>query len=114
MFVWPPVRAWAVRILTFTIVATAVGVASAQAPTGTIAGVVRDPSNAAVTGARVKAMQLATGLSRTTTTSQLGDYSFPALLTGEYEVSAEAAGLKQMVRAVSLKQVKRRRLGAMR
>ena len=37
----------------------------AQAPTGTIAGVARDPSGAAVAGAQVKLTSPASGFSRT-------------------------------------------------
>jgi hypothetical protein len=72
---------------------------SAQAPTGAIAGVVHDPSGSAVAGARVKAVSVATGLARTVASSEQGDYGFPALLAGEYEVSAEAAGFQRIVRA---------------
>jgi hypothetical protein len=70
----------------------------AQAPTGTIAGVARDPSGAAVAGARVKLAGPAVGFARTFVTSEQGDYSFPALLAGEYEVSVEASGFQRMVR----------------
>src|SRR5262249_7569389 len=76
--------------------------ASAQAPTGTIAGVVRDPSGAAIVGARLKAANLATALARTAGTSEQGDYSFPALLAGEYEVSVEAPGFQRMARTASV------------
>src|SRR5215471_13322936 len=75
-----------------------ISLAIAQAPTGTIAGVVRDPSGAAIRGARVKLTSTATSLARTVVTSQQGDYSFPALLAGEYEVSVEASGFQRVVR----------------
>src|SRR5215471_11231767 len=75
-----------------------ISLAIAQAPTGTIAGVVRDASSAAVPGARVKLTSTATSLARTVVTSQQGDYSFPALLAGEYEVSVEASGFQRAVR----------------
>jgi len=74
------------------------GVARAQAPTGIIAGVVRDPSGAAVAGAQVKLVNLATVLTRTVATSEQGEYSFPSLLAGEYEVSTEAEGFRRMLR----------------
>jgi Carboxypeptidase regulatory-like domain len=70
----------------------------AQAPTGTIAGVARDPSGAAVAGAHVKLTGRASGFVRTVVTSEQGDYSFPALLAGEYEVSVESSGFQRMVR----------------
>jgi hypothetical protein len=74
------------------------GFAAPQTPDGSIAGVVRDSSGAAVPAAKVKAVRAATGLERTTATSGQGDFSFPALLAGEYEVSVEAPGFRRMVR----------------
>jgi hypothetical protein len=79
-----------------------VGVAHAQAPTGTIAGVVRDPSGAVVTGAQVRLVSLATGLTRPATTSEQGDYSFPALLAGEYDLSTEVQGFRRIVRLATV------------
>src|SRR6185436_7855008 len=81
---------------------TVVGVARAQAPTGTIAGVVRDPSGAVVTGAKVKLVGPATGLTRRAITSEQGDYSFPALLAGEYEVSTEVQGFRRTIRQATV------------
>jgi hypothetical protein len=79
-----------------------IGLSSAQAPTGTIAGVIRDPSGAAVVGARLKAQSVTTAVVRTATTSEQGDYSFPALLAGEYDVSVEASGFQRMARTASV------------
>jgi hypothetical protein len=81
---------------------TLVGFASAQAPTGTITGVARDPSGAAVTGAQVKLTSQATGFARTAVTTEQGDYGFPALLAGEYEVSIEAPGFQRLVRQAAV------------
>ena len=75
-----------------------VGFATPQTPTGSIAGVIRDPSGSTVSAARVQAVSTATGLARTIATSAQGDFSFPALLAGEYEVSAEAPGFQRTVR----------------
>ncbi len=72
--------------------------AIAQSPSGSIAGVVRDPSGTPVFTAQVKAVSTSTGLARTITTSEQGDYSFPALLAGEYDVSVEAVGFQRVVR----------------
>ena len=81
---------------------TSIAIAAAQSPTGSIGGVVRDPSGAAVSAALVKATSAAKGLTRTIITSAEGDYSFPALLAGEYEVSVEASGFQRVVRLVSV------------
>ena len=77
---------------------TFAGAVLAQAPTGAIAGVTRDPSGAAVSGAQVRLTSRTDGFARAAVTSEQGDYSFPALLAGEYEVSIEAAGFQRTVR----------------
>jgi hypothetical protein len=78
-----------------------IGAASAQIPTGTIAGVVRDPSGAAVSGARLTVVNVATQIARTETTSEQGDYSFPSLAPGEYKVTVQVDRFAQMDRAAS-------------
>ena len=70
----------------------------AQEPVGTIQGVARDPSGGAVAGAQIKLVSLATGLPRMVTTSSQGDYSFPAVLAGEYELSTDAQGFQRTIR----------------
>ena len=76
--------------------------AIAQAPTGSIAGVVRDSSGAAVAAAHVEILSISTGLARTIASSVTGDYGFPSLPAGQYEVSVEASGFHRMVRKASV------------
>jgi hypothetical protein len=71
----------------------------AQAPAGTIAGVVRDSSGSVVVGAEVKAVSRSTRQERRTVTTRSGDYSIPALPSGEYDLSAEASGFPRITRA---------------
>src|SRR5262245_9552950 len=75
-----------------------VGLATAHGPTGSIVGVVRDPSGAVVPEARVEVVSDATGLARTIATSAQGDFSFPALSAGGYEVNVEAPGFQSAIR----------------
>jgi len=77
-------------------------ICQAQAPVGTIAGIVHDASGAVVTGAQVRAMSRATAQTRATATTGEGEYSFPALLPGEYEVSAEAVGFQRIIRGATV------------
>src|SRR5215831_12587826 len=70
----------------------------AQAPVGDISGVVRDPSGAALATAQVQVRRAGTGLERTAAASAQGDYDFPSLPSGEYEVTVEASGFKRAVR----------------
>jgi len=74
----------------------------AQAPAGSIAGVAHDPAGAAVATAQVKLTSLSSGFFRDAATSGQGDYSFPALPAGEYEVSVEAPGFQRTVRQVAV------------
>jgi hypothetical protein len=64
----------------------------------TILGVITDTSGAVVPGAKVTALNVKTGLKREETTSSTGDFSFPLLDVGEYDVSVDAQGFKSEVR----------------
>src|ERR1044071_7465652 len=77
---------------------TCVGVSGAQTPTGSIAGIVCDPSGGGVAGAKVGIVNGSTGMDRRTNTSAQGGYAFAALSPGEYEVSVEATGFERMTR----------------
>jgi hypothetical protein len=74
------------------------GFAFAQSPAGSTAGVVRDPSGASVSAARVKTVSTTTGLAREIATSDQGGFGFPALPSGDYEISVEAPGFQRVVR----------------
>jgi len=71
----------------------------AQIPGGAVTGFVRDSSGAAVADARVQAVSHATARARTIVTTAQGDYNFPALAVGEYEISVEAPGFRRTARA---------------
>src|SRR5262245_12199732 len=64
-------------------------------PTGTIAGIVVDPSGGSVVGAKVTATNLDTRLTRNTTTATDGGFVFPLLPVGAYSVAIEAAGFRR-------------------
>ncbi len=74
----------------------------AQAPTGTIAGVVADAAGAPVVGARVRIINRDSGLTRNLTTSQEGDCSAAALPPGVYRVTAQAAGFSPLERTATV------------
>ncbi len=62
--------------------------------TGSISGVVRDASAAAVPGAEVVALNTGTGVRRTVTTNAEGFYLFEALPLGTYDVDVNKTGFK--------------------
>ncbi len=68
----------------------------AQAVSGTILGLVKDSSGAAMPGATVTLVHTGTGLTRTVVTDAKGEYTAPSLPTGSYTVSAEIAGFKKV------------------
>ena len=65
---------------------------------GEITGVVTDPSGALVVGAAVTVSNPATNLTRTATTNNAGNYTFPSLLPGVYSVKAEMQGFQGEIR----------------
>ena len=74
----------------------------AQQPTGEIAGVVSDSTDASVSSARVIVRQPATGLSIPFTTSAAGTYVISALQPGSYEVRVEVTGFRTEVAQVTV------------
>ncbi|HTM36007.1 MAG TPA: carboxypeptidase regulatory-like domain-containing protein [Terriglobales bacterium] len=66
----------------------------AFAQEATLVGTVTDPTGAVVANARVTATNTETGVARTITTSQDGQYVLPGLHIGHYDVKVEASGLK--------------------
>ena len=78
------------------------GAALAQ-DTASITGTVTDPSGAAVPGAKVILSNAAQGVNRTVTTNGSGDYVFPLLPIGTYDVTVTAEGFKKyQVKAAKL------------
>jgi outer membrane receptor protein involved in Fe transport len=72
------------------------GLAAAQAPSATVVGRVVDPTNAVVHGATVRVRNLATNEVRTAQTQVDGNYTVAALPPGNYEVTVEKEGFKQL------------------
>ncbi|HSY33779.1 MAG TPA: carboxypeptidase regulatory-like domain-containing protein [Verrucomicrobiae bacterium] len=68
--------------------------ANAQTFRGTILGTVTDTSGAAISGATVSVKNTGTGLLRTVTTDDDGNYSAPELPIGTYSVTVEKSGFK--------------------
>jgi len=71
---------------------------SALAQTGSINGTVSDPNDAVIPNATVKLTFDLNGEERTTTSSDVGDFSFSALVPGTYTIRVQAAGFRPMER----------------
>src|SRR5690349_2451847 len=87
----------------FRVAVIATGVISAahsldaqMAGTGSIQGVVSDPSGAAVPNATVIATNNATGVSTTRQTTQAGYYVLSPLVAGTYTVTVNAGGFEKL------------------
>jgi hypothetical protein len=62
--------------------------------TGSISGLVTDPSGGVVAGAQVIAIETHTGIKTETHTDSKGFYSFPTLAIGTYDLEVHAPGFK--------------------
>jgi hypothetical protein len=84
-----------------------VAVLSAQEATGTIRGILTDPSGARVVNAQVSAIQLETGVKRQVLSGDDGSYVFVLLPIGHYRLEAVANGFRKYVQdsiSISLNQ----------
>jgi outer membrane receptor protein involved in Fe transport len=66
----------------------------AQSATGSIAGIVGDPSGGGLPGASVTARNVATGATRSAVSGSTGSFAFPLLPPGKYDVSAALSGFE--------------------
>ncbi len=66
----------------------------AQTNRGVMSGTITDVSGAVIANATITATEVNSGTTYTTASSQSGDYSFPQLLVGTYNVTVTATGFK--------------------
>ena len=76
--------------------------ALAQSPSGIITGMVNDSSGAVMVGTSIIVTNRGSGTARSTRTGPEGIFTVPALLAGEYEVRAEAAGFQAVERGATV------------
>ena len=72
-------------------------VAFGQAGTSTVTGIVSDPAGQVVPGASVTLINTGTNASRTTTSNDVGKYSFEFVQPGDYRIEVEAKNFKKSV-----------------
>jgi len=72
-------------------------VAFGQAGTSTVTGIVSDPAGQVVAGASVTLINTGTNASRTTTSNDVGKYSFEFVQPGDYRIEVEAKSFKKSV-----------------
>src|SRR5262245_48107706 len=66
----------------------------AQFEYGEVLGTVRDQSGAIVTGVKITLLNLDTNVERSVLSNDQGNYSFPGLRAGSYEVGATLPGFR--------------------
>jgi hypothetical protein len=90
-------------IAVFCTVILALGIAPlrvfAQMNTGTILGVISDPTGAAIPGASVTITNEGTQIAQKTVTDTSGNYTVPDLIPGVYSVTAEKEGFNRLTRS---------------
>ncbi len=82
-------------VLPMVCLASALVPLHAQYDNGSLVGTIKDTSGAAVSGASVTLTNIATGIVSTATTSSTGDYQFPDVRVGVYDVTATSAGFSK-------------------
>src|SRR5262245_28931188 len=70
-----------------------------QSSTGTLTGIVFDPSQARLAGVSLKLINEQTGIALTVVTTEAGEYTFPLLASGTYRLEAEAGGFQRSTRS---------------
>jgi len=80
------------RVTTLFIASSLLLYAQSEIGSASLSGTVTDPSNAVVTGAKITVANVATGLTRSLTTTGAGFFNFVRLPVGNYSVEVQQTG----------------------
>lgn len=94
---WKKPKLWCGLALTVVLCLATTPVALGQALYGTITGQVTDPTGAAVPGADVRAINVATNLEVTAITNDFGNYTIRNVPVGTYTLRVSLPGFKEYV-----------------
>ena len=90
-------RKTALIVMLFVVATIWTGPATAQFTTARLSGTVVDSSGAALPGATVSVQQVTTGYKQTATSGPSGEYLFPSLPVGAYELTVQMPNFKAYV-----------------
>jgi len=83
----------------FAVVLLGAAPALSQTTAGQITGIITDPTGAVAAGASVLATNAATGVTRETTSNELGNYTVPLLEPGVYTLTVKKTGFRPIERS---------------
>jgi len=91
-------RLWgaSISLLACFLLTTSIVIGQSQLGTGAISGTVQDSNGGVIAGATVTITNSGTGLTRSVTTNEAGQFSVPVLPAGEYSILVEQAGFAKM------------------
>ncbi len=87
-----------VLLLSFAVALGSLLPLTAQTSSGSITGIVVDPTEARVSGAQLTLVNAATGVTQTATANSGGEYTFLYLSSGSYSLEVSAQGFQSQVR----------------
>jgi hypothetical protein len=87
-----------ISVLALCLALPAVSYGQASAGTGSISGVLTDPSGAVIPDAEVVVRNVDTNVSRSVKSNEVGRYEVVALQPGQYEIKAAKSGFANLVR----------------
>ncbi|HKR30372.1 MAG TPA: carboxypeptidase-like regulatory domain-containing protein [Terriglobales bacterium] len=95
---------WAKTVSSFLLflLVLAISASAQNANTGTVFGVITDPSGAVIPSATVTLHDVATGQERTATTNEVGRYNFASVNPGNYSIKATGAGFRATASSVTV------------
>jgi hypothetical protein len=91
-----------IMLFRFALLWSLVSIGWSQVDTGTIAGVVKDPSGAVVAGATVAIRNVGTGAVHKAFTNSIGEYVSGPLPPGDYTVAAQSSGFRETIAKLTL------------
>src|SRR5262245_64690064 len=89
-------RSASISLLVCLLAMTSTAIGQSQLGTGAISGTVQDPNGGLIAGATVTITNSGTGLTRSVTTNEAGQFNVPVLPAGEYSARVERTGFARL------------------